>query len=137
MDDGIKEAEQVPTDDWAAVRDMFAKASAKLDEVIADAERLARTLAPRTRATLDFYGDDASEFGELTRGVDLGTLLRDALGEFMATREQVEAYVAKRYASHDEVFRSRKVREVTKRLRLAELLHRADITIEIENGDQR
>lgn len=88
----------------------------------------------KTRITIDFEGDDAVAVAELTRGVDLNTLLRDALGEFQTTREQVEMYVASRYAPQTHTFRANKAREVRKRLKLAELLRRGDVTIELETS---
>jgi hypothetical protein len=84
----------------------------------------------KTKITLDFEGDDAQEISRLTRGVDLGTLLRDALGEFTRTREPVEEYVVKRYAEETERFKRDKIREVHKRLQLADVLRRGDVTIE-------
>lgn len=96
------------------------------------------------KITLDFEGDDAMELQKATLGVDLGTLLRDALGEFVRTREPpvtshysespVEEYVNTRYSTQAVEFRRRKVREVEKRIKLAELLHRGAVTIEVSNG---
>lgn len=52
-------------------------------------------------------------------------LIREALAEFVAVRTPVEKYVAKRYASHDQEFRDRKVRSVTARVAHAvDLLHK-------------
>ncbi len=88
----------------------------------------------KTTITLDFEGDNARELADLTRGVDLSTLLRDALGEFASARTPVEKYVKQRYAEADFRFRMRKQREVEKRIRVAELLGKADVTIEIANA---
>jgi hypothetical protein len=87
----------------------------------------------KTTVTIEFDGDDAVAVHELTHGVDLGTLLRDALGEFIRAREPVETYIARRYAANTDQVRRQKVREVTKRIKLAEVLHRGDITIEVQS----
>ena len=95
----------------------------------------------KARIVIDFTDDRASELAALTRGVDLNTLLRDALGEFCRTREPVEEYVAKRYASstqggvHNDRFRASKVREVHKRLQLADVLRLGAVTIEVDASD--
>jgi hypothetical protein len=96
----------------------------------------------KTTITIAFECADAITVSELTRAVDLGTLLRDALGEFARTREPpvtrndsspVEQYVATRYATQTDEFRRRKVGEVEKRVALAEILKHGDITIEVES----
>jgi hypothetical protein len=83
--------------------------------------------------TLDINDETAREVADLTHGVDVSLLLRDALGEFVRAREPVETYVARRYASNTDALRRQKVREVTKRLRVAELLHKATVTIEVQS----
>jgi hypothetical protein len=85
----------------------------------------------KTTITLEFQDGDAQAVEELTRGVDLGTLLRDAFGEFQDTRQPATEYVKKRYGI-DGSFRDRKVLEVGRRCKLAELLRRGDPTITVE-----
>lgn len=86
----------------------------------------------KTIITIGFLPGDADLVSEMTRGTDLGTLLRDALGEFVSRRQPAKEYVAKRYASQGDRFTTYKVREVEKRCELAEILKRGFVTIEID-----
>ena len=89
----------------------------------------------KTTITIEFTGEPAQAVSDLTRGVDLGILLRDSLGEFVAARTPANTYVARRYSGNSDTFRSFKLREFAKRCALAEMLKRGDITIETEEGD--
>ena len=88
-----------------------------------------KELSMNTIITLAFEGKEAEEVAELTRAVDLGQLLRDALGEFVAARQPEADYVVTRHGDRTRLFRA-KLREVVKRNLLACLLKRADVTIE-------
>ena len=97
-----------------------------------------KELSMNTIITLAFEGKEAEEVAELTRAVDLGQLLRDALGEFVAARQPEADYVVTRHgfpgvhympATVHGLFKA-KLREVVKRNLLACLLKRADVTIE-------
>lgn len=71
---------------------------------------------------LDFgSGELADQIGAGSCGVDVGQLLRDALGEFADRRSW--------YADTDDWFKSFKARDVEKRIRMARALARADVTI--------
>ena len=52
-------------------------------------------------------------------------VLVDALGEFIAARTPVDAYVARRYAEQSEHFREGKRQEVAERVNAAIELHKA------------
>jgi hypothetical protein len=76
----------------------------------------------KTTITLEFKDDDAEAVAGLTGVVDVGLLLRDALGEFIESRTPVGVYVQSRYLNQSERFRQDKAREVAKRVALATLL---------------
>jgi hypothetical protein len=66
---------------------------------------------------LDFGSSELAALVEAgSAGVDVGQLLRDALGEFADARSPAEKYVKKRYAYMDERSRPFKLREVKKRI---------------------
>ena len=99
-----------------------------------------KELSMNTIITLAFEGKEAEEVAELARAVDLGQLLRDALGEFVAARQPEADYVVTRHgfagvhymhmpATVYGRFKA-KLREVVKRNLLACLLKRAGVTIE-------
>lgn len=83
---------------------------------------------------------------DLVERSDVGQILRDALGAFMHARGAakaprvadracsvdpalVEPYVRERYSEQPEFFRTRKVREVSKRCACAMALLRASVTV--------
>lgn len=61
---------------------------------------------------------------------DVGQLLRDALGEFVAKRTPTEEYVDKRYHLCSSSLRSSKLQEVFNRVMFAEMLIKATISVE-------
>jgi hypothetical protein len=69
----------------------------------------------RTTITLDFNDVDIERATELSNGVDVGVLLRDALGEFIATRTPIDKYVAERYRGQYSGFLTYKIRDLAKR----------------------
>lgn len=80
------------------------------------------------------HDHDAEQFEDAY--CDVGQLIRDALGEFVATRQNVRGdgalhvkeYVEKRYAHMDQKFRLYKMREVAQRVRAATLLLRGEVS---------
>jgi hypothetical protein len=90
----------------------------------------------RVTITLEFEESDSEYISKHSGGVDIGLLLRDALGEFEAVRTPANEYVAKRYpgienfASNSVAF---KIRDVEKRNAMAHTLCRADVTIHVED----
>jgi hypothetical protein len=88
----------------------------------------------KVTVTLEFDDVEDEDVEALTRSVDLGTLLRDAFGEFQDRRMPAEVYVAGRYALASDRFRADKLREVAKRCRLAEALRRANVTIHLDTS---
>ena len=85
----------------------------------------------RVTITLEF-GENDSEYID-KHGGDIGLLLRDSLGEFEAERQPASEYVAKRYPDMTPERRRWKIRDVEKRCTVARILHRADVTILIED----
>jgi hypothetical protein len=69
-------------------------------------------------------------------GVDVGQLLRDALGEFADVRSPAEEYVAKRYTSFTGERLKFKVNEVKKRIQMARTLACADVTILVDSTQE-
>ena len=88
----------------------------------------------KTTITIEFSGEPAQAVSDLTRGVDLGILLRDALGEFIAAHTPARTSLDATWET-TSLSRLFKIREVAKRCALAEVLKRGDITIETEEGD--
>lgn len=86
----------------------------------------------RVTITLEFDENDSEYINKHSGGVDIGLLLRDAMGEFETARQPAAEYVAKRYpgvenfASNAAAF---KIRDVEKRCAMAQALRRAYVTI--------
>lgn len=91
--------------------------------------------AMKTTITFVFESDDATAVADITHAVDLGQLLHDAMGEFTMMRTPAKEYVMKRYPDIDRTRIAYKTREVEKRCLLADLLRKADVTIEVEDVD--
>jgi hypothetical protein len=77
---------------------------------------------------LEFEGELANELDARSHA-DIGLVLRDALGEFIAARTPFADYVAKRYSSAPERFQRDKVRNVAKRCELACSIAKGDVTL--------
>lgn len=101
----------------------------------------------KVAVTIEFWGEDAEVMALRSGGVDVGVLLRDALGEFQDSRKvrasaeldavpTVEGYVEYRYALSTERFRKDKVREVTKRCDMAKRLHAGAVTIYVSDVEK-
>ena len=81
--------------------------------------------------TLEFEGELADELDRRSHA-DIGQVLRDALGEFIAKRTPVNAYVEKRYNAGyaaTERFQRDKVNNVIKRCALADVIKKGDVTL--------
>jgi len=100
-------------------------------------------MAAKTVVVLELSGEQAEELWARSGGVDLGQLLRDALGEFIGVRggeilkgerEDMERvlvwYVAERYSHLGERQQRLKAREVCKRKAMAALLRGAGVVVE-------
>jgi hypothetical protein len=77
----------------------------------------------KTSIVIDLPDHVAEAVVELSKTIDLGTLLRDALGEFASRRTSVAKYVALRYNTTSGASFDRKVDEVERRIALAEAIH--------------
>jgi hypothetical protein len=90
----------------------------------------------RVTITLEFEENDSEYIGEHSGGVDIGLLLRDALGEFEAVRTPANEYVDKRYGSSmpGPATIAFKIRDVEKRCEMARVLGRTNVTIFIGEG---
>jgi hypothetical protein len=91
----------------------------------------------KVTVTLEFDVDNNAEYvGKHSGSVDVGVLLRDALGEFQAARKPAAKYVDKRYPRTDGWLSSTgrlfKIRDVEKRVAMAQMLARADVTILVD-----
>ena len=87
---------------------------------------------------LDFGSDElATQVDAGSGGVDIGQLLRDALGEFANKRSPVIVYVNERYASQNDKFKSFKIRDVRKRILMARTLACATVTILVGAEEER
>lgn len=103
----------------------------------------------KTKMTVEIEIDAAHQ--NVVGNADVRQILRDALGEFLSTRMSVASaergmgagegaflpadahvYVQSRYAHMDEVFRSRKCVEVSKRANAALGLLRGSVTLTTE-----
>ncbi len=89
----------------------------------------------KTTITIEFESEDAEKVAELTGGVDLTILLRDALGEFIAARTPALEYVKRRYDASYIISHRLKVREVEKRCKLADVLKHGNVTIELDRTE--
>ena len=86
----------------------------------------------RVTLTLEWTGDGACAMKAMFGSPDIGQLLRDALGEFRETREELD-YVERRYPRHPHLDWKRK--EVARRCEAARLLSIAEITLE-DHGNE-
>jgi len=77
----------------------------------------------KTSIVIDLPEHVADAVVELSKTIDLGTLLRDALGEFASRRQPVKEYVDKRYGHQKPMSRDRKCDEVKRRIAFAEAIH--------------
>jgi hypothetical protein len=87
----------------------------------------------RVTITLEFEENDSEYISKHSGGVDIGLLLRDALGEFEAVRTPGNEYVDKRYPDLTSSRRAYKIRQVEKRNAMAHMLCRADVTLVVED----
>ena len=79
----------------------------------------------KTQIVIELPDHVADAVVELSKTIDLGTLLRDALGEFASRRTPAAKYVAERYpgVSMTTTARARKIDEVERRIAFAEAIH--------------
>jgi hypothetical protein len=83
----------------------------------------------KTSIVIDLPEHVADAVVELSKTIDLGTLLRDALGEFASRRKSSETYVTMRYPSLSSKARASKIDKlnrspgVARRIALAEAIH--------------
>ena len=77
----------------------------------------------KTSIVIDLPEHVADAVVELSKTVDLGTLLRDALGEFASRRTPVGAYVQERYTTVTALSRAKKCDEVERRIAFADAIH--------------
>jgi hypothetical protein len=82
-----------------------------------------KTKATKTTIVIDLPGHVADVVAELSKTIDLSTLLRDALGEFASRRTPVATYVRVRYCAVSKTSQGKKVDEVERRIALAEAIH--------------
>ena len=88
----------------------------------------------KTRIIIELPDHVADAVVELSKTIDLGTLLRDALGEFASRRTPAAKYVAERYpgVSMTTTARARKIDEVERRIAFAEAIHSGVARVETE-----
>ena len=77
----------------------------------------------KTSIVIDLPEHVAEAVVELSKTIDLGTLLRDALGEFASRRQLSETYVTGRYPSLSSKARASKIDEVARRIAFAEAIY--------------
>lgn len=88
----------------------------------------------KTQIVIELPDHVADAVVELSKTIDLGTLLRDALGEFASRRTPAAKYVAERYpgVSMTTTARARKIDEVERRIAFAEAIHSGVARVEME-----
>ena len=86
----------------------------------------------KTQIVIELPDHVADAVVELSKTIDLGTLLRDALGEFASRRRPIEEYVAKRYGHQKPKSRTSKCDEVERRIAFAEAIHSGVARVETE-----
>ncbi len=86
----------------------------------------------KTRIVIELPDHVADAVVELSKTIDLGTLLRDALGEFASRRTPTETYVRVRYAALTKKSQASKVDEVERRIAFAEAIHSGVARVETE-----
>jgi hypothetical protein len=79
----------------------------------------------KTSIVIDLPDHIADAVVELSKTIDLSTLLRAALGEFASRRTPAKAYIEKRYGSQSLKFQSaqKKIDEVERRIAFAKAIH--------------
>jgi hypothetical protein len=86
----------------------------------------------RVMIMLELRPDDVEYIEKRSGNYEVGLLLRDALGEFEASRFPAEKYVAERYPEMERLDSENKVLDVEKRLRLSRALRHADLMVLVE-----
>lgn len=86
----------------------------------------------KTQIVIELPDHVADAVVELSKTIDLGTLLRDALGEFASRRTPATKYVALRYNITSETSFDRKVDEVERRIAFAEAVCAGAARVETE-----
>ena len=86
----------------------------------------------KTQIVIELPDYVADAVVELSKTIDLGTLLRDALGEFASRRTPAAKYVAERYRLVPSTAYDRKVDEVERRIAFAEAIHSGVARVETE-----
>ena len=85
----------------------------------------------KTQIVIELPDHVADAVVELSKTIDLGTLLRDALGEFASRRMPATKYVALRYNTTSGSF-DRKVDEVERRIAFAKAIRSGVARVEME-----
>jgi len=70
-------------------------------------------------------------------GVDLGTMFRDAIHEFVSLRSPVSRYVAERYKTHPQDFQDRKLASVSRRIKAAYSVMKLHVVEKSEKDEEK
>lgn len=70
-------------------------------------------------------------------GVDIGTMFRDAIHEFVSLRRPLIKYVAKRYETHPQDFQDRKLASVGKRIKAAYSVTKLHVVEKSEKDEEK
>ena len=86
----------------------------------------------KTQIVIELPDHVADAVVELSKTIDLGTLLREALGEFASRRMPIKEYVAKRYGHQKPKSRTSKYDEVERRIAFAKAIRSGVARVETE-----